>query len=176
MDLLEDDEPTSRRQLIDFWSLLFLLHHNPCDHPQPKIGPLSHRSKWCEKCSCDDEDSDSDSGSDSDGYDSYYTTDFSTGVQGSSNTDSSQTDYTARSSSTMSFIMLLVAAMAATTALAAVVIGQRRETKEKHQLEGSVARRITLFQTFADSALCGSDRPERTVEMTNSKDDYNRMA
>lgn len=68
--------------------------------------------------------------------------------------------------------MLLVAGAAATAALAAAVIGSRKEPREKHQLEGSVKRRITLFSAFADSALCGAtgSRPERVVEMTSSMD------
>jgi hypothetical protein len=61
-------------------------------------------------------------------------------------------------------------------------------------LSGSVARRMGLFSTFADAALCNSNgggggggggggqqqqnimRPARVVEMTVSKEDYTTMA
>lgn len=68
---------------------------------------------------------------------------------------------------------LLVAAVAATTAMAAVIVGQRRDPEDRHQLQGSVARRMDLFSNFADRALCNNEsRPGRVVEMTKSTDDY----
>jgi hypothetical protein len=52
-------------------------------------------------------------------------------------------------------------------------MGQRKKPRQLHPLTGSVGRRMALFGNFADSALCGSaERPDRVVEMTMSKDDY----
>jgi hypothetical protein len=68
----------------------------------------------------------------------------------------------------MSSWPLAVAALAATTAIVAGVLGQRRENVGKHQLRGSVARRMDLFSNFADRALSDA----KDVEMVSSKDEY----
>jgi hypothetical protein len=75
--------------------------------------------------------------------------------------------------SNMSFWLLLVALAAVGTAIIAMVAGQRKNQKPSHPLTGSVSRRMELFNTFAENALCGDKaRPERVVEMTASHDDY----
>jgi hypothetical protein len=72
-----------------------------------------------------------------------------------------------------SFWWLILAAVAAMFAIGAVVMGQRQQRANDHILTGSVARRMGLFSTFADSALCARTEP-RTVEMTTTTnaDDY----
>lgn len=68
--------------------------------------------------------------------------------------------------------MLIAAAIAAAMALMAVVAGQRRTNSSKHALQGSVARRMSLFSSLAGASMLCGDRPARRVEMTMSKDDY----
>jgi hypothetical protein len=58
------------------------------------------------------------------------------------------------------------------TALAAILVGQRKGQSARHPLQASVKRRMGLFENFADRTLCARERPDRVVEMTNSKDDY----
>lgn len=71
--------------------------------------------------------------------------------------------------------MLIAAAVATALAVGAVVKGLRRSEPPAHALKGSVARRMGLFSQFADCALCDAARPDRTVEMTMSYDDYEKM-
>ena len=73
------------------------------------------------------------------------------------------------SMSRMTMWLMIVAAAAAAAALIAAVVGQRRNRQERHQLSGSVGRRMKLFTNLADGNLCG-DRPARVVEMNNAKD------
>jgi hypothetical protein len=68
--------------------------------------------------------------------------------------------------------MLIMAAVAVAVAIAGVILGTRKRAKDMHPLTGSVGRRMGLFSNFANAALCNNtDRPERVVEMTMSKDD-----
>lgn len=70
------------------------------------------------------------------------------------------------------FWYVVAAVVAALVAGVAVGMGQRRKKKDPHPLHGAVKRRMGLFSSFADSALCGSCRENpRVVEMTMSKDD-----
>lgn len=72
--------------------------------------------------------------------------------------------------------MFIVAGAAMAMAFVAAVIGQRRSERPRHILTGSVARRMGLFQTFCDSALCADERnSSRVVEMTMSMDDYDAI-
>ena len=76
----------------------------------------------------------------------------------------------------LSIWIIVVAAAAMAMALVAAVIGQRRSVRKPHILTGSVARRMGLFQTFCDSALCADERnSSRAVEMTMSMDDYDAI-
>ena len=76
----------------------------------------------------------------------------------------------------MKIWMFVVAGAAMAMAFVAAVIGQRRSVRKPHILTGSVARRMGLFQTFCDSALCADERSSgRVVEMTMSMDDYDAI-
>lgn len=64
---------------------------------------------------------------------------------------------------------MAVAAAAATAALVAAIVGQRKNREERHQLSGSVSRRMALFTNVCNGNLCG-DRPDRVVEMRDARD------
>ena len=132
---------------------------------------------------CDDSSSSGGGGGSSGGSSSGYYD--GSGGDGSSavNYDAANGDDAGRVSSTqtildpssMSFWLLLVALAAVVMAIIAMVMGQRKRDKPQHALTGSVARRMELFSTFADGALCGNEaRPDRVVEMTASADDYEK--
>jgi hypothetical protein len=89
-------------------------------------------------------------------------------------------DKSKSSSGALAFWMLLLAAAAVAFAVGAAIMGSRKKSREMHPLQGSVARRMTLFGQFANSAalctpntdgLCGSSRPDRVVEMTMPNED-----
>jgi hypothetical protein len=88
---------------------------------------------------------------------------------------SSANGATAASSRSLS-LWMIVAGVAAGTALAAAALGSRKQPKETHMLEGSVKRRMGLFSTFADSACGTATRPERVVELTDSRGGDYRLA
>lgn len=139
----------ARRQLFDFWSLVFAI--GPC----PPIGPLH------DKCKKDDSDSSTSYSSESNSANS-------------NNNEANTKGGIPTGVRSLSFWMLIAAAAAAALAIAAIVVGSRKSEKPVHPLSGSVARRMELFSNFADCALCdsGMQRPDRVVEMTMSKDDY----
>lgn len=145
-----------------------MIQHGPC------IGPLAHHRSECNGGdNSDGTDGDGSAGGDYSGGDRG---DGASGVNGYDNYDAASGSGTSSSGiagtniSKSTFWLLAVAAAAATAALIAAVVGQRRNREERHQLSGSVARRISLFTNLADNhCLCG-DRPDRVVEMNNARD------
>eukprot|EP00545_Synedropsis_sp_CCMP1620_P008095 CAMPEP_0119003594 /NCGR_PEP_ID=MMETSP1176-20130426/659_1 /TAXON_ID=265551 /ORGANISM="Synedropsis recta cf, Strain CCMP1620" /LENGTH=215 /DNA_ID=CAMNT_0006955211 /DNA_START=75 /DNA_END=722 /DNA_ORIENTATION=- len=168
-----EEAPSDRRQLVSWFSMLFLLGPKMnCDKPRPH-GPLGH--KWDHDCS-----SSSSSSSNSDGGTTTTTTqvyDAETDTYISSESavednDQSSSGTNARQNATLnsgSWWPLAVAGVAATVAIAAMIVGQRRGVTNPHPMQGSVARRKGAFENFADRALCDQSKG---VEMVNSKDDY----
>jgi hypothetical protein len=136
------------------------------DPPCPPIGPLHDKCK-AKKDEANNSGTSAASSTTYSAESSSNSAAISEGTSGASQTGSSK----------VKLWMFFVAAAAAVTAFAAVVAGQRRQQKKPHLLTGSVARRMGLFQTFCDSALCSSEdaRPSRVVEMTMSMDDYDAI-
>jgi hypothetical protein len=105
-------------------------------------------------------------------YDEYgnYVSETS---QSSDSTSTSTSNGMVNGVSRISWWMLALAAAAALAAMIAALVGSRKERRDRHGLEGSVARRMACFSAFADKSLCGNtNRPDRVVEMTMSQDDY----
>lgn len=73
-------------------------------------------------------------------------------------------------------MMLIAAAIAMMFAIGAMILGQYGRPIS-HPLKGSIIRRKNLFQSFVDCALCDSisNDPQRHLEMTDSRDDYDRV-
>eukprot|EP00527_Entomoneis_sp_CCMP2396_P006511 CAMPEP_0198141362 /NCGR_PEP_ID=MMETSP1443-20131203/4387_1 /TAXON_ID=186043 /ORGANISM="Entomoneis sp., Strain CCMP2396" /LENGTH=188 /DNA_ID=CAMNT_0043804095 /DNA_START=246 /DNA_END=812 /DNA_ORIENTATION=- len=71
-------------------------------------------------------------------------------------------------------IMGAISLMALATAMAAMVVGQRKESKKKHPLEGCVQKRMGLFSSFVKRhGDRSSERAEpRVVEMAAKEGDY----
>jgi hypothetical protein len=136
------------------------------DPPCPPIGPLHDKCK-AKKDAASNSDTSAASSTTYTAESSTSNAEISGGSSGATQTGSTN----------LKLWMFFVAAAAAVTAFAAVVAGQRRQQKKPHLLTGSVARRMGLFQTFCDSALCNSEdaRPSRVVEMTMSMDDYDAV-
>jgi hypothetical protein len=137
------------------------------DPPCPPIGPLHDKCKARKEANAANNDSSSSSSSSG----SYSSNEIVSDSTNSNNT------VMQNGSSRMKLWMFIVAGAAMTTAFIAAIIGQRRQqARNTHILTGSVARRMGLFQTFCDSALCADERnSSRVVEMTMSMDDYDAI-
>lgn len=126
-------------------------HPVDCCKPKPPIGPPRHEwERICPDLGCQSSDSET------------YTSESSAEESAVS---SSTGGSTPTSASALSYWPLAVAALAASTALAAAIFGQRREQEGKHQLRGSVARRMEDFSSFADRTLADGGGGGKGVEM-----------
>lgn len=76
----------------------------------------------------------------------------------------------------LAFWMMVAAAAAAAMALFALALGNRNVSRNKHDLTGSVSRRMVLFKALSNPDTLMCDRPCRTVETTLSCGDYNQAA
>ena len=57
------------------------------------------------------------------------------------------------------------------------MMGQGKQVKSTHPLQGAIGRRMGLFSNFANSSLCNNtDRPQRVVEMTMSGDEKTKYS
>lgn len=165
-----DDPRHQRRQLFDFWSLLFLLTAN--DHPCPPIGPPHDRCVQAKQDDASSSSSTSSSSSSSSVQESASSKDYTNSVP--------ESGVTGARMKPLSWMMLAAAFVAMAFAIGAMMWGQRGPPVP-HPLKGSVTRRKNLFQSFVDCAICGDEttrggNPNRHLEMTISKDDYDRVS